>query len=141
MKRKKLQASKAGHSLASVVITGVIVALLLSVLLSGVLTNLVLNGRLKEKGVSTSILLVRTISVLIGGLVGGVLLKQKYLLQVALTALGYILALLGIGIGLYEGSFRHFLSGCLSAVAGGTMALVILQRPKNKKRSTVKFSQ
>lgn len=141
MKRNKLQSSKTGRSLASVVITSVIVALLISALLSALLTSIVLNGQLNEKRLGTSIFLIRTISVLIGGLVGGVLHKQKYLLQVVLTVLGYILVLLGIGIGLYKGSFPYFLSGCVSALVGGAMGLVILQRPKSKKRSTVKFSK
>ena len=141
MKRNKLQSSKARQSLTSAIIVGVVIALLLSVALSALVTNFVLNGRLNEVSVSTIILLIRTVSVLIGALVGGVRLKEKYLLQVAITTLSYILMLLGVGIVFYDGISRRFLGGCVSALIGGVMALFVLQRSNNKKYSAIKFSQ
>lgn len=139
MKRNKLQTSKTG-TLASAIAAGVIAASLLSVLLTALLTNLALNGSLGENSISAFVFLVRAISVLLGSLIGGMVLKRKFLLQVGLTALSYLVVLLAAGIVFYDGSFKRFLSGAASVLTGGVAALLILQRPKIKRHRSVKYN-
>jgi len=140
MKRNRHITAKAGQSLTTVIVVGILVASLLSILLTALVTNLVLNGSFGENSVAPIIFVIRTISLFIGALIGGALSKHKILLQVSLTALGYMIVLLGIGIVFYDGSFKHFLSGAVSVLAGGVAALLILQRPKNKSRRRTKIS-
>ena len=139
MKKNKLNTSKTGQSLASAVAIGVIVASVLSVLLSALLSNVVLNGRLQETSVSAIVFVIRSISMLLGALIGGAILKKSFLPLVGFTAAGYLLVLLGIGIVFYDGSFKNFLSGIASVLIGGIAALFIIQRPKNKRNKSVKY--
>ncbi len=140
MKRNKHKTSNAGQSLVTAITAGVVGAICLSVLLTLFLTNFVLNGTMREENANVIILLIRAISVFAGALIGGALLKQRYLLQVSLTALGYWVALIGIGIVFYDGSFKHFLSGTASVLTGGAAALMLLQRPKRKSRRPHKYN-
>lgn len=141
MKRNKLNAPKIGQSLASAVTVGVIVALLLGLLLTALLTNLTLNGGLREEGAGIFIFAVRFISVLVGALIAGVILKEKYLPLVGFTALGYLLVLLGIGIVFFDGSFKHFLSGVGSTLLGGVVSILILKSPGARKHKPAKYNR
>lgn len=140
MKRNKLQLSKSNESLRTAVLTGVIVALLVSVFLAALMTNLVINDVLDEKSVNATVFFIRTISVLIGALVGGIILKHKYLLQVGFTTLGYILVLLTAAIVFYAGNFKDFLAGTISSLVGGGVALAVLQNRKSIRNRTIKIS-
>lgn len=140
MKRNKLQSSKAGRSLTGVIMAGVIIATLLSLLLSALMSSFVLSGRLQEGSVRAVSFIIRLISVFAGALIGGVLSKEKYLLQVGLTALGYMLVLIGTGIVIYNGSFRHFLSGAGSVLIGAVSAFLILQKQNTKGHKITKIS-
>lgn len=140
MKRNKLKTSKTGQSLTMAIMAGVFAASALSILLTALVTNLVLKGSLYEKSVGATIFLIRSISTLVGALIGGTVLKQKFLLQVGLTALGYMAILLGIGIVFYDGSFKHFFSGAVSVLVGALAALMVLLMPKRKSRRSLKFS-
>ena len=140
MKRNKLQAAKTRQSVTVVIVTGTIIALVLSALLSVILTTLMLNGRLQEGSTGPIVLVIRMISIFAGAIIGGTLLKEKYLLQVSLTALSYILVLIGIGIVFYDEGIKGILSGVVSVVVGSVVALLILQRPRSKGRRTGKLN-
>lgn len=140
MKGIRQKTSKAGQSLATAIAVGVVGALLLSILLTALLTNLVLKGAVSERNTAVIIILIRSISIFTGALIGGAVLKQRYLLQAGVTALAYWVVLLGGGIIFYDGSFTHFLSGTVSVLIGGAAALLILQRPKRKSHRPRKFN-
>lgn len=140
MKRNKLKVSKAGRSHTAAVITGVVIALVLSFLLTALMGNLILNGHSGENIAQASIFLIRTISVLVGALIGGLVLRHNYLKLVGFITAGYFVVLIGIGIVFYDGSFKSFLVGAVSVLVGGIAALLILQMPKSKMHKRKKFS-
>ena len=140
MKRNKLKMSGIKQSNASAIFTGVILATLLSLLLTALMANFVLNGHLSEKHISAISFVIRTISVFAGSLAGASLLKQKFLRSVAIIVAGYLVVLIGIGIVLYDGSFKNFIQGIVSVLSGGGIALLILLRPKGNKHKRVKIS-
>lgn len=140
MKRNKLKVSKAGRSHTAAVITGVVIALVLSFLLTALMGNLILNGHSGENIAHASIFLIRTISVLVGALIGGLVLRHNYLKLVGFITAGYFVVLIGIGIVFYDGSFKSFLVGAVSVLVGGIAALLILQMPKSNMHKRKKFS-
>lgn len=140
MKRNKLTISKAGRSHTSVIITGVIIASLISVLLTALVTNFILNGHLREKNTTAIIFVIRTISLLIGALIGASLLKQNYLKIVGLITAGYLIIMIGTGIVFFDESFKNFLLGVASVLIGGIAALIILQTPKRNHVKHKKFA-
>lgn len=140
MKRNKLNVSKAGRSHTTSIITGVVIALVLSFLLTALIGDLILKGHLGENIASASIFVIRAVSVLVGALIGGLLLKQNYLKLVGFITAGYFIVLIGIGIVFYDGSFKSFLLGIASVLAGGVAALLILQMPRSNVHKRKKLS-
>jgi len=140
MKRNKLKVSKVGRSHTAAIITGVVIALVLSFLLTALMGNLILNGHFGENIAQASIFVIRAVSVLVGALIGGLLLKQHYLKLVGFITAGYFVVLIGIGIVFYDGSFKSFLLGVVSVLVGGVAALLILQTPKSNMHKRKKIS-
>lgn len=140
MKRNKLKISKAGRSHTSAIVTGVVIASALSLLLTALIANLILNGQLSEKITTAAIFVVRAISLLVGALIGGFVLKQNYLKLVGFITVGYFVVLTGTSIVFYDGSFKNFLLGVVSVLIGGVAALLILQAPKSNMHKHKKYS-
>lgn len=140
MKRKKLQSSGAHRSNITVILAGMIVSLLFSLLLSVLVATFVLNGSLREETVQPITFGIRMISVFAGTLIGGIVFKEKSLLQVVFTAVGYLLVLFGMGIVFYDGEVRNFLSGGISVLLGAVLSLVVLERTKNRRHKLSKFT-
>jgi len=141
MKGNKLKKSANGGTNASAIAVGVVVAVLLSVLFSVVVTSLVLKNRLHESTVGAVVFIIRLISVLAGALVAGVIKKGRYLQITGITTLTYLIMLIALGVVMYDGSFHNFISGALSALLGGAVALLIQQRPKSGRHKTAKYSR
>ena len=140
MKRNKLKISKAGRSHTAAIITGVVIALALSFLLTAMMGNLILKGHFGENIARASIFVIRTISVLVGALIGGLLLRHNYLKLVSFITAGYFVVLIGLGIVFYDGSFKSFFVGVVSVLVGGVVALLILQMPKSNMHKRKKIS-
>lgn len=140
---KQLSRAKisSGQSTTSAIAIGLAVTLVVSILLSAGLTSLVINGNLNENSVRISVFVIRTISVLLGGLVGASLSKGKYLPIVGIIALIYAIVLIGFGIIFYDGSFQNFGFGMLSMIIGGALACIIKLKPLRKPRRTVKYGR
>ena len=140
MKRNKLKISKAGTSITSAIVTGIMIASLVSILLTVLVTNNILNGQLGEKIATATIFVIRSVSVLIGALVGGTLMKKNYLKLIGFTAIGYLIVLTGMGIVFFSGSLKNFFWGAVSVLVGGAGALLILQMPKGNRVKHKKFA-
>lgn len=141
MKGNKHKKSTTGRTNTSAIAIGVAIAILLSALLTAGVTSLVLKGSLRESVAGAVVFLIRGLSVLAGALVAGGIKKGKYLQITGFTALGYMVILLGLGIALYDGSFRSFFGGVISVLLGGAVALLIQQRPKSGRHKTAKYSR
>lgn len=141
MKRNKHTSAAVGHSVVTVIGIGAAIAVVLSAVLSALLTSLVINGSIGESQTGIGIFIIRAISVLLGGLVGAGLSKEKYLLTVGIIALSYLLVLLGLGITLYDGSFKNFGSGVISTLIGALAAYLILMRPRGKRKHTARYNR
>lgn len=141
MKRSKLKISKTDRSHTSAIITSTIIALLLSVLLTALMGNIMLSGHLSEKTVTAGVFLTRSISVLVGVLIGASMLKQHYLKLVSIISAVYFVTLIGTGIVFFDGSFQNFLLGVISVLIGGVAALLILLMPKRNRRKLKIFAR
>ena len=133
MKRNKLKISKGGISQSAAIVCGIITALLLSVILSVLIVNLVLQGSMRENIISGVVFVIRTISVLSGALICGILLKRDYLKLTGIIAVGYLIILIGMGIVFFDGSFKNFVTGAISVLIGAVVAVLILLRPKGNR--------
>lgn len=121
------------------VIIGIIVASIVSFLLLIGLTSIVVNGTVNETVTGPYIFVIRTIAATIGCVAGSVLVKEKYLFITGATALGYMVVLLGLGIVLFDGSFKNILSGAASVLLGGALACFAVLKPLKKSKYTVKY--
>ena len=141
MKRNKHKASNVSGSLITTSMIGVAVALLLSILLIVVFSNLILKEVLGDGSARWLIFATRMIAVLIGTLIAGAILRERYLKLIGLVLAGYLLTLVGAGIALYDMSFRNLISGLISSVFGSVAAFVVLQilMSKSRKRPKVRM--
>lgn len=141
MKSSKLKISKTDRSHTSAIMTGTIVALLLSVLLTALMGNIILSGHLSEKTVTAGVFVTRSISVLVGSLIGASMLKQHYLKIVSIISAVYFITLIGTGIVFFNGSFQNFLLGLVSVLIGGAVGLLLLLMPKHSTRKLRIFAR
>lgn len=132
---------KGGRSIGISVLIGVAMALAVSGLLSVGLTSLLMNGHVELNGTVIIVFLIRALSVLAGGLLASALSEGKHLAVIGLVAVGYLLILLGLGIVLYDGSFRNFGGGVLSAAAGGASACLIKLKPPAKRKHSFRYAK
>lgn len=136
---KKHLTKKANASLSTGIVLGTGAAILISILLTAVLTSIVLNGRIGESGVNNYVFVIRAVSVLVGCMISTILINNKHLLVIGLTALGYLIIIIGWAIVLYNGSFHSFASGLVSVLLGAVGASIIKLKPP--KKSTHKLKQ
>ena len=141
MKQLLRAKTSSGQSTTSAIVIGLAVTLVVSILLSAGLTSLIINENLSENAIRISVIVIRTISVLLGGLVGSSLSKGKYLPVIGIIMLIYAIVLIGFGIIFYDGSFQNFGFGMLSMIIGGALACIIKLKPLRKPRRTVKYGR
>ena len=141
MKRNKHTSSAVSHSTVTAIGIGVAIAVVLSTILSALLTSLVINGSIGENKTGIGIFAIRTLSVLLGGVAGAAIGKEKYLQTIGFITLGYLVILLGLGIALYDGSFQNFGSGVISTLIGGLVAYLIQMRPRGKRKHTARYNR
>ena len=139
MKKRMGKAFSAKQAEAPAVMIGIIVASLVSFLLLVGLTSLIVNGTVNEGVVGAIAFAIRTVAAAIGCVDGMVLMKEKYLFITGATALGYMSVLLGLGIALFDGSFKNILSGAVSVLLGGALACFVVLKPLKKSKYTVKY--
>ena len=125
MKQKKYAVTGRGHGLGTNLLFGVGASLIVSLLLSLLLTSITINGSITEDHAGKFVFAARAVSVLIGGLVSAGMEKGKYIPVIGMTALGYLLVVMGVGILFFDGGFREFGTGLISVVIGGCLACVI----------------
>jgi len=117
-------------------IIGIAAATLVSIVLTLLAANLVLNGKVGESGNGWIVFLTRILSVVLGGLIGTSLSKEKMLPTISVIAVGYLLVLLAVGIVFFNGSFHKFGSGLLSVLIGGAIVCLLkLTQQKNKNKA------
>lgn len=134
-------ASKRSYSAITSIIIGVAIALMISFALSALLTSVVLKGGLKENALNVLVFGIRTISVIIAGLVGSSLAKGKYLPVIGSVTATYTVILTGITIVAFDGSFKQLGIGVVSAVCGGVIACGIKLKPQRKRKTSLRFSR
>ncbi len=120
--------------------TGMLVSLLLSAVLTIGMTSLIQNGKLSENG-SIIVFFVRAIAVLIGGLFGAGLSKDKYLIVIFCIALSYMIVLLVLGIIMFDVSFNNLGAGVLSIAIGATVALLIKLKPQTTRKKALRYAK
>lgn len=122
--------ARGNHSVTLSIVIGIVAALVVTFLLTGGLTSLLISGKLSEKTTGIPVFAIRMISVLLGGLIGSGYSKGRYLQVIALIALGYMVALLGLGMIVYNGIFHNLGIGILSVFVGGVIACLMKLKPK-----------
>lgn len=127
---KMKTAARGNRSMLTGIAIGIAAALVIAFLLTVGLTSLLIRGKLVENVTGILVFAIRTISVLIGGLIGSSHSKGKYLQVISSTTLGCLIVLLGLGMIIYDGTFHHFGMGILSVFVGGVIACLIKLRPK-----------
>lgn len=132
MKLKSRTGMLSGNSVISGTVIGVILALLISLLLMTGMTSFAVNGSISEKGAGVSMCLIRTIAVLAGVLVGTGIIKEKCVITAGAITLGYLLLLAGVGIVLYDESFKDFGLSAIFASLGGTIGCLFRLKLQNK---------
>lgn len=129
---KQRAVSKGSSSGAIGAGTGLAASILLSIVLTAVLTSLITKGTVSERAVGVSVFFVRLLAVFTGSLIGAATAHEKYLKVSGIIVVGYLFALFGLGIVLYDGTFRNLWSGVVSALLGGILAILIKLRPQRK---------
>lgn len=123
---KELKVSMAGGCIA-----GVLISLTVSIILTALQSVLIGEGKIGEGTTGAVVFLIRVIAMATGGFVAVVMAKNKTLPVIAITAGGYLLTLLTIGIIFYGESFHNFGIGLLSTLIGGAIPYLIkLRMPK-----------
>ena len=141
MKKKMRVASSTKLTEAPAVIIGIVTSSIISIFLTVALTSLVMNGGIGELATDPYIFAIRTVATAIGCFVGNVLMKGKFLLITGMVALGYLVILLGMGIILYDGSFKNILSGGVSVLIGGMVACLAVLKPLKKSKHKVRYGR
>ena len=121
------------------VVIGVVAATIISVLLTAGLTSLIMNGMVSETAAGPYVFVIGMIASAIGCLIGMILMKGKYLIIAGSAALGYLAVLIGLGIVLYEGSFKNMLSTVVSVLLGGVIACLLVLKPLKKPKHTGRY--
>lgn len=122
--------ARGNHSVTLSIVIGIVAALVVTFLLTGGLTSLLISGKLGESVTGILIFAIRTISVLLGGLIGSGYSNGRYLQVIALITLGYMVALLGLGMIVYNGTFHNLGMGILSVFVGSLIACLVKIKPK-----------
>jgi len=130
-----------GRSVTLSVVIGVAIAAVISLLLNMGLTSLVMNGHIEANDTAFFVFAIRAVSVIAGGLVAAALAREKMLLLIGLTSIGYLLLLIGLGIIFYDSSFLNFGSGVISAAVGAACACVLKLKAPRKKKHSVKYKK
>lgn len=141
MKRITHSAKADSHSTVPCIGIGIGAATVMTALLSMGLTSLVINGKIGENSTGIFIFVIRTVSVLLGGMIGTGFSKGNYLPVIGLTTLGYMIIMLGLGITLFNGSFQNFGMGAISVIIGGALACALKLKPPAKHRRTPRYTR
>lgn len=124
--------SRDNHSMAFSIGIGILISVIISFLLTLGLTSLIINGTLKESGGAFSIFIVRTLSVFIGCLIGGIIYKDKALPLIGVITGVYFIILMIVSIAAFDQSFINFVPTMVSVLLGGILAAVLRLRPKKR---------
>jgi len=141
MNHKAFKSTSKNFSPALGISIGIGVAMILTILLSAGLTSLVLNGKFSEESARICVFIIRAVSVLLGCLVSSALIKEKVLLTVGGSALGYLAILLGFGIIMFDMSFQNFGMGLLSVVTGSLISYLIRIKPLGSKKKLKRYTR
>lgn len=123
---------KKDQTIGSAIVIGWVTAILITFLLSLGLTSLVLKGSLKAESSGFVVFLIRSLSTLLGCLLAGRIYADKMIPVISGVLIIYLITLIGIGITVFDGSFQSFITGLLSVVIGGMLALILRVLPKKK---------
>lgn len=141
MKRMAYKPKNISKSMTTGVCSGIGIALLISMLLTSGLTSLIINEKTGEGVNGMFVFVIRALSVFLGGIIATGIYQEKNLPVIGFTALGYLVILLGLGIVLYDGSFKNFGIGIVSVLVGALIAWAIRLRPKTKSKYLKKYTK
>lgn len=139
MKMKSRQISMSNHSTVFGVGIGIVTAFIISFLLLAGLTSILVSGGLGEGMTGPLVFSIRTISLIVGVLVGTGFVKGKCIIYAGAITLGYMVLLAGLGIVIYDGSFENFGLSIISMVLGGVFGCLIRLKLQNKPQRMKKF--
>ena len=139
MKKTIHKSNKTQFSIAAGAGIGIITAIVISVLLTMLYSILMMNSTVNETPSAILVFIIRAISVALGGFVAGALTKEHCLPVAGLTATGYLIVIIGMGITVFNGSFNNFGNGLLSALVGSAIPCLQKLKRTNKRRKIAKF--
>ena len=139
MKRNLQILKLGGQAIGISIASGAAIAVVITVLMNIGLTSLVINGQIAESDTAFIVFIIRAVSVMIGGMIASALAKEKILITIGITAIGYLLIVVALGIIFYDGSFRNFISGVISVAVGAVCACVLRLKTPRKKKHSVKY--
>lgn len=118
---------------------GIVISLAISLIFVVAMTSMVINNKFVERSLGWSIFVVRMISALVGTLVGTGLAKEKCAITIAIITVGYLVVLIGLGIVIFDESFKNFGAGLVSTIFGGIVGFLIRLKLQNKPRRSRKI--
>lgn len=139
MKRNLQMLKLGGQAIGISIAAGAAIAVVITVLMSIGLTSLVINGQIAESDTAFIVFIIRAVSVMIGGMIASALSKEKILITIGITAIGYLLIVVALGIIFYDGLFQNFVSGMISVAVGAVCACVLRLKTPRKKKHSVKY--
>ncbi len=137
---KKTRLTTTSNRTATIgILVGIIAAFIISLILVAVTTGLITGNKLNEESSNWIVFVVRAIAVLIGVLIGSGIVKEKHIITIGVIVAGYLALLLGLGIVMFDGAFKNFWNGLISALIGGVAGYLIRLKSQNKPRKARKI--
>lgn len=139
--KKITRKTQDNQSLIVIAMLGVTVAVVFSLLLSMVQTSLTLKGKMQVDNAGLYVFVIRTIAVLFANLLFVRKTEERVLPCVGIISAGYLIALLSVGLVLYDHSFQNFFTALVSVLLGGVLSLLIKLKPKRKQKYRPKIAK
>ena len=132
MKPKLRRQMISNHATMFGVGIGIVISFVLSMLLLAGVTSLLVSGGVGESLTGTFVFAIRTIALLVGVLIGTGFIKEKCVFVAGIITLSYLILLTGLGVVLYDGSFKAFGVSITSILLGGASGCLIRLKLQNK---------
>ena len=138
MKFKSRLPITTNRTTTTAILAGIGVAFAISAILVASLSALIAKNILRENSASL-VFVVRVLAVLTGVLIGTGITKEKHLMTAGIITAGYLAVLLGLGIVLYDVSFKRLGAGVISSIIGCAISCIIRLKSQNKAKITRKI--
>lgn len=138
MNRNILKVSDRKRSTVLCIAVGFVVSAVISLIITVGMTSLALSGTLAIGAMDIAIFFVRVLSVLVGGLIGAGLHKEKTLMVIGIIAGCYLVLITAVGIVAFDGSVKNLGTGMLSVIVGGAIGCLIRLSAQKKTRYPIR---